>query len=169
MEDGDSWVFSKVITAEGKSAVDIYNKSLETFTELYGDANEVIKQSDKESGIVIGKGFLLSDIYEWNAWNVAVFKVWRIVKIEARDGRYKITVTIRDIDLEYGPKISEHCLHGDAYKLHDFYPYNNEAYKKFHSGHFSLLQTTCFGAQETIDAFAMKINKKLNEQTKDDW
>lgn len=169
VEDDGSWIFSKVFTVDGNTATDIYGVALETFAEMYGDSKAVIQTSDKEAGIVIGKGAVLSDAYEWTAWIAAIYRAWQIVKIEAREGRYKVTITVNEIEVETGGAVSPECLHGEKEPLFSFYPYNNSVVAKLHKGHYNALSYSYECALRMIDRFGEKINKKLAAKEDDNW
>lgn len=80
-------VFSKVIQADDKDKNIIYASARVLITEMFKSAKDVIQMDDSDKGIIIAKG--------WSAapgGEVGNCKIWYTLKIQSRDGRYKVDV-----------------------------------------------------------------------------
>lgn len=81
---------SKVVTAENKSADELFTLSREWFAKSFNSANDVIQLEDEENKKLIGKGSVRSDFI---ANNIAV-PVWLnfTITVQTKDGRYKYDI-----------------------------------------------------------------------------
>jgi len=82
--------YSEVIQAESVSKDDLYLRAKQFFVDVFKSANDVIQMDDKESGIIIGKGF--SDIYTKVMGVLTQQQMWYSIKIQSKEGRYKYTI-----------------------------------------------------------------------------
>lgn len=89
-EDGRV-VFSKIVSANECNADKIFNSVRLCITELFNSANDVIQMEDKESHILVCKGF--SKVPTRGLMGgVQAAQVWYTLKIQTKDGRYKIDI-----------------------------------------------------------------------------
>lgn len=80
---------SKIISVDSKTKNQLYIRANTWMVETFNNAKSVIQFSDKESGIVIGKYLMKSIITSTTTRN----DVYAIIKIQAKDGSTKITIT----------------------------------------------------------------------------
>lgn len=87
-------VFSKVIPAENQSADNIYTAARIFITEAFNSANDVIQLDDEEKGILIAKGWREQKAHSkfMNAFAGAPYQIYFTIKLQCRDGRYKIDI-----------------------------------------------------------------------------
>ena len=92
--DAGEVVFSQVIPAEGHSVDDIYTAAKIYITEAFRSANDVIQMDDKDNGILIIKGWREQTPQSgfMRAFAGAPYQVHFTMKIQARDGRYKVDI-----------------------------------------------------------------------------
>jgi len=97
------------------SSIEIY------LAEAYGDINEVIKLSDKERGLIVGKGAeenymkgMFGEKVPGGYWNYTF-------KIEVRDGRYRYS--IYDVYLETTEGVKTTKYYGYQKKRYEELPY----------------------------------------------
>lgn len=115
-ENDNEWVFVKVFDAENQSKDDIFTKALEVLVSLYKDAKEVIQIKDKESGLIVGKGFSDSDIRTINWTTICRNRCWHIIKIEIKDNKFRVTVTVSGVEREQDADL-RHPFDGTEYTL----------------------------------------------------
>ena len=84
--------FSKVIPAEGMNKNDLFVAMNEWFTEKYNSSNAVIQMSDKEAGIIIGKG---ATNYVDPRRSFACYSgiIRHTIKVQVKDGRFKVDLS----------------------------------------------------------------------------
>lgn len=84
IEDDGSVTFSSVIIADGKSKDELFVTAMDFLVSQYNNAQKVIQYSDKDAGIIMGKGCdkLKDDLLANHT-----------VKIECRDGRMRVRYT----------------------------------------------------------------------------
>lgn len=112
--------FSKVVTATDTAMTKdaIYDKVQSYFSYTYKDGKNVIQVADKEAGYIIGKGIypLISDTYK------TIFTE-HIVKVECRDGKARIIITVCDYD-EDGMAIPADAFgHKRTVRISSTYPF----------------------------------------------
>lgn len=119
-EDDGCLSFSRVITSNDTTMAKdaVYDRALSYFTYAYNDGRNVVQASDKESGYIIGKGvyMLCSDTYK------TIFTE-HIIKVECRDGRVRVIITVCDYD-EDGMAIPANAVgHKRTVKITSMYPF----------------------------------------------
>lgn len=100
---------SEVIQMEGLSQREIYNTAKNWLITSFKSAKDVIQMDDVEGGLIIGKG---STDYKNKSITYAASSgyISFVIKIQARDGRFKITVS----DYRH---TSTHSQYGDFWSM----------------------------------------------------
>jgi hypothetical protein len=164
--DEKEWVFTKTIDAQGKSKDEIYVVALEVLAGMYNSSKDAIQNRDKDAGQIIVKGFVDSEIRKLNWASIARNRVWHLIKIEARDDRYRITLSINTIWNEQGTALGP-IFAGEEYSLSKFYPYWKGCKSKYQEISFNNLKFAYDSSIATMDNIEENIAKKLNED--DNW
>ncbi|MCA0933095.1 DUF4468 domain-containing protein [Lutimonas saemankumensis] len=90
-DDEGNVIYTDVIKIDGKSGLELYNRSKDWFVENYNSANDVIQLDDKDRLKITGKGFFNEVI------KVGMAKldldVYHTISIQAKDGRYKYEIS----------------------------------------------------------------------------
>lgn len=83
--------YSEVVEISG-SKDSIYTKANLVFVDLFNNAESVIQFSDKEAGVVKGK-------YGPTSLSMGLdsYRVYSIIQVDAKDGKYRISMTLSDI------------------------------------------------------------------------
>jgi hypothetical protein len=145
LDENGNVTYQKIVDSLNLTKTEIYNRAMDYFVYNYGDANSVIQNKDVENGIIIGKGIFKS-VHTTNAVFL-FYKVdtWHILKVEAKDGKARITVSMTQIDLTTSG--------GDTPDTHvsslisEQYPLNPKGYQKniygkgFYNSHIRALET----------------------------
>ena len=165
-ESNGEWVFSKVIPANKISKDEIYNKALEALSKIYKDSKDVIQNKDKDAGIIIGKGFTDSDIRTINWASICRNRCWHLIKIEVKEGRYRVTITVSSLWNETGADL-RHSFNGKEYQLTNFYPYWKDCKPKHRITSFDNLKFVYESSMAIIDNIENEINKNMIPN--DEW
>lgn len=165
-ESESEWIFSKVISVDGVSKDEIYNKAIEALSKMYQDSKDAIQDKDKEAGVIIGKGFTDSSIRTINWASLCRNRCWHLIKIETKDERYKITITINSVWNETRADL-RHPFDGTEYKLSNFYPYWKDCKPKHRITSFDNLRFVYDSSLNIINSLEAEINK--NKTHSDDW
>lgn len=148
--DGN-WVFENVVQAPGYTKDQIYNALFETMNQAYRDSRDVISEKDRSTGVIIGKG--ITGAVVGSDWlQVTTDQCQQHFTVEARDGRYRIVITIDRVYIDKksvwdGRKISD-----SSYALGDFYPLWKECKPKYRERSFNHLR---FAYQSAIDMMSL--------------
>lgn len=125
--ENNDLIFSKVIKTDGNLSKDeIFTKVQAFFAYNYNSAKHVIQVSDKEQGLIIGKG-LYADLNEWVDSGFGIrykLSTEHIAKVECKDGRIRAIVTINNGLYEEGNWMDFHKNHYSyTYKFTNNYPF----------------------------------------------
>lgn len=84
-------LFTEVVEVPNTDKTELYLRAKEFFVEAFKSANDVIQLDDKESAVLIGKGF--SDINLKGGFGVPiVMKMYYTIKVQSKDSRYKYEI-----------------------------------------------------------------------------
>lgn len=121
LDENGNVSFTKIVQLDSVKKEDIYIKALAYFTYNYKSGDDVIQLSDKEKGVIIGKG-IFPEIYIDNG---KIFKkvtskydAIHLLRIDVKDGKARIIITIQQF------KISTHATNWVASVSTPSYPMN---------------------------------------------
>ena len=160
--EGDSWVITKVVEVPNTSSTDIYSAATLALSELLKDANDVIKEKDKETGNIVAKLTLpiKVDNLGLGSYKSLVFNT--TISIAIKDNRYRIKLTTED-----GKSTSNNNYIKDytSYVTH-YYPYWKDCKPKNRLISFETLQKIYNVTSGTVTGLEASINKRLKDS---DW
>lgn len=166
-ESPEEWVFTKIIQTEGHSAADILNAANEAILSVYSNCKDVIQEFDKDGNKIIAKGYVTSDVRVQSAFIIALYRPLQIVKVEAKDNRYKITLSIRETQVQCGGQVDAN-LFGDAtVSLSYYFPYNRNFKKSLRPISWDLLNFIYTSANDAISSIEKKVSVQLSSAN--DW
>lgn len=96
--------FSEVVSIENISKSELYNRAKQWIAITFKSASSVIQLDDKESGIIISKGFSIIYINNGIAGIISQ-KMYYTLYLHIKDGRYKYNFT----DIYYGDSSENAC------------------------------------------------------------
>lgn len=103
LEKDGSVSFSKIIESkDGKSKEELFSIIENYFTYNYNDGKSVIQSENKEQCYIIGKGVYGSYYKETKKgfyWRNMVFSTPHIIRIDCKDGRVRVIVTVSQYDV----------------------------------------------------------------------
>lgn len=158
-------LFSRVIQAPDFNKDALFVKILEIFSSVYVDSKVVIDAQDKEQGVIIGKGSD-SDV-NYNNFSGArqVNTVHHAIKVEVREGRFKVSLTLTNVDMAYydirGIKQWEY-----HHPIFNFYPFSDKIKLKYKDDSFNTIKFSIINANALFDRFEQKV---IKEEGDNDW
>src|SRR5450830_1164209 len=84
--------YTDIIQLQGVSKNEIYNRAKHWFIDTFNSGKDVIQLDDKETGEVIGKGCFKA-VWMINFYSSQSVNVWKTIKIQIKDGRYRYEIT----------------------------------------------------------------------------
>ena len=91
--------YQRIVELPQMKKDEIYKNALSYFVYNYGSGKSVIQTQDKDLGIIIGKGLYINVYSKSSFGSSASLNAWHIVKIEAKDGKARISISITDYEL----------------------------------------------------------------------
>jgi len=92
--------YQQVVDVDGASADELLSRARAWVAETYRSAQDVIQLDDPSAGRLIARG-----LTEYSVFTVAVYVRHRLT-VEARDGRYRVTVTDFEVQSASGDSAS---------------------------------------------------------------
>ena len=166
-ESPEEWVFTKVIPAEGHTAIEILNAANEAILSVYSSCKDVIQEFDKDGNKVIGKGYVTSDVRTQSAFIIALYRPLHLVKVEAKDNRYKVTLSIKETQIQCGAQVDANQFGDATVALSYYFPYDRKFKKSLRPICWDLLNFIYTSANKTISDIEKKVATKLSNG--DDW
>lgn len=166
-ENPEEWVFTKVIQAEGHSAGDILNAANEAILSVYSSCKDVIQEFDKDGCKVIGRGYVTSDVRTQNAFTIALYRPIQFVKVEAKDNRYKVTLSVKETQIQCGAQVDANQFGDATVALSYYFPYDRNFKKSLRPVCWDLLNFIYTSANGTISDIEKKVAAKLSSGS--DW
>ena len=156
-------VFSKVIQAPNLGKNALYVRLLEILSSMYKNTKNLIQVQDKEQGFILGKGIdeeVKPDILGAKAINT----IHHTIKIEVRERRFKVSITLTNVDMAYYDSKNR-----KSWEYHhpilNFYPFNQEIKLKYRDDSFNTIK---FGITNSISLID-NIEDKISKIEVEDW
>ena len=156
--------YNGVVQVDSTTADELYLRSKQLFVDVFKSANDVIQMDDKESKIIIGKGF--SDMHITVLATSTPIQMWYTLKIQSRDGRYKYD--IYDIKFKsYESQYSQNTTTSaeTVFDRESYYRKNGQSrdvYVKYKDAMTSSIRSL-------ITTIKNSMNKGVNDKKSDDW
>lgn len=98
VDDNQNLTYSHVVECPGMTKKQIYDRAQAWFIYNYSSGKDAIQTQDSTAGTVIGKGYY-DNVYT-GAIMMTTLKcdAWHIVRIEAKDGKYRVILTLTEWD-----------------------------------------------------------------------
>lgn len=97
--------FESIDTIEGMTKEKIFDKAKLWFVDYYKNSKEIIQQEDREQGFIIGKAIF--NLYEINGAGKGDHACKYTIKIECKDGRYRLQLFDFLYDNDYQLEVIE--------------------------------------------------------------
>ncbi len=168
LDDNNNVTYQKIVEVPGLSKDEIYQRGESYFIYNYGSGKSVIQSQDKGAGILIAKGLYTDVLQAKEALVVRYVDTWHIVKIEAKDGRARVTLTLTEYDIKT-TDMNGTPKYYNGIKISVEYPINqdgkqpNSMGKAFYNSHLRAM-----ASMEAIEK-ALKEGNTAKEGEKSDW
>ncbi|MCX6328352.1 MAG: DUF4468 domain-containing protein [Bacteroidia bacterium] len=138
--------YNKVVDCLNLNKTELYNRAMDYFVHNYGvDVDSVIQNRDVVNGIITGRGIFKKVHAVNDVLQSTTIDTWHILKVEAKDGRARITLSLTQYDerMRGGELPDNHYL----YPISKQYPFNLNGYQKdfyeqaFHKSNLKALET----------------------------
>ena len=147
----------------------LYYMVKEYITTAYNNANAVTQIDSKEQGLIVCKG-LYTDIYctEIAIGSAGRYTATHIMKIDIKDGRIRVTITVTNINEYY----SDSGRSTDR-KMTDYYPLNQGPRdimeKKMKAREGYVFYKIVNRMSNTINDIKVKLSKPQTKKDSDEW
>ena len=84
--------YTDVVQLQGVSKDEMYKRAKHWFIDSFNSGKDVIQFEDKENGEVISKG-CFKTIWMTNFYSSQSINVWKTIKIQIKDDRYRYEIT----------------------------------------------------------------------------
>ncbi len=99
LDDNGNVTYVSVIEVPELSFEKIWNRSLNYFTYNYSDGKSVIQVQDKDQGTLTAKGMYNEVHVGMNMVGTVTIDCWHIVRIDVKEGRARVIVTMTDYEV----------------------------------------------------------------------
>lgn len=121
IDDNGNITYVKIVEVPGLSKDEIYSRANNYFVYNYGSGKSVIQTEDKEKGTLVGKGiFPVYEKYVVLGNITCKVNAWHILRIDAKNGRARLILTLTNYEVFYGAKSEE-------MQITSLYPFNEKA------------------------------------------
>ncbi len=162
--DGNNIVASRVIEDIPGTKDEIYSKVKNYFARTYKNSKSVLQTDDKESGVVIGRGYY-SDFYGTTFMISSVyFSAYHILRIDIKDGRVRVVCSVSEMITAADTKGTSRS----DYLITEYAPITDK--RKFDKGKQSeaLIQLVAL-MNATIDSVEKSLKEGSLSIEKEDW
>ena len=123
IDDNGNVTYQRIVEVPDMKKDDIYNRVLNYFVYNYGSGKSVIQTQDKENGQIIGKGIYdrLHTFSNGSGW--VYLGTWHIVRIDVKDGKARIIITLTEYSEDYKGSLSSTNVSGE-------FPINKDGSRK---------------------------------------
>jgi hypothetical protein len=149
-------LISKVIQAPNLNKGELYVRLLEILSSTYSNSKNLIQVQDKEQGFILGKGRdtnTVPDIFGLSQVNT----VYHTIKVEVKDYRFKVSVTLTNVDREGYNGNRKSWEYKNS--ILDFYPFSDKIKLKYVDDSFNTIKFSITNAISLIDSFEDKVSK----------
>ena len=123
LDDNGNVTYQRIVEVPNMKKDDIYNRVLNYFVYNYGSGKSVIQTQDKENGQIIGKG-LYENLHTFsNGFGWVYLSTWHIVRVDVKDGKARIILTLTEYSEDFKGSISAHLIK-------DEFPVNKDGGRK---------------------------------------
>ena len=163
--------FEKIIRCDSVSASELFNRVVNYISYNYS-SNKGIEVQDRAQNLIVARGYY-KDFYDRGDFSGArhICTAEHIIRIDVRDGRFKVTINVGDID-ERVPNANTYTFsRGGKMNLINMFPINKPDFKiedrvsKTENNEMELFYALFLRIQSTFS----KLEKISKEKVDNDW
>ena len=102
--------YSGVVEVPGATKAELYSRAREWFANTFGSSKAVLEMDDRESGKLIGNANAETSIDYGGILGTAPTRLWRTIRVEIKEGRYRYTFTNFDMGALSGLQAEAHPI-----------------------------------------------------------
>lgn len=130
MDKTDSGLnFTNIIEMPNCPKNELFVKVMTVIGILYNDGKSVIQNSDKEEGVIFGKGILTADRIKVAFGVNENIEYNHAIKVDIKDNKCRITITVTDFKFTYINSLNNGIIASNTEPVLNQYPFTD--YKKF--------------------------------------
>ena len=95
LDKNDALTFTEVTECKGQTKEQLYTKLNYWFASTFNDANSVIQLNDKESGTLIGVGFVEAVASHTGGFNQYTVHIRPVIKVDIKDNKIRVTYSVQ--------------------------------------------------------------------------
>lgn len=99
LDKNNCLTFTQVVECPNQTKEQLYVKLNYWYTATFNDANSVINLNDKESGVIIGSGYVANIAEHMGGMNAYKISIRPIIKTDIKDNKIRITYTVQDYEV----------------------------------------------------------------------
>jgi len=150
--------YKEVVEVPNATSQELFFRAKIMLANRYVSSPDVTKMEDKENGIIVIKAFFEKGHNDY----VTNPKMWYTLTIEAREGRYRYTIT----DIKYTFSVHVHPVHRQHDYVFQEWAFTGKAYKKkFYDSYGEYLR----GIDNHFKVLVSNIKKDMQSDLKQDW
>lgn len=100
LDKNNSLSYTQVIECGNQDKEHLYIALNYWFTATFNDADAVIQLNDKESGVIIAKGFIPGIASHAGGMNSYLVSIHPIIRVDIKDAKIRVTYTIQSYDVD---------------------------------------------------------------------
>lgn len=140
LDKNDAITRTTIVEATSKTANQIYVEVNNWFIHSFNSGKSVIQLNDKESGVIIGKGYLNNVAKHISFTSSADIHAWVIIRVDIKQGKFRVMTTVQEYEMEMGTGVigaMNTGLNGtpdtksrQTWLPKDCFPFSGKKYKK---------------------------------------
>jgi hypothetical protein len=125
-----------IVDSPNKTKNEIYIEVNNWFVHSFNSGKSVIQLNEKESGVIIGKGYLNNIATHTSMTTNSILDAWVIIRVDIKEDKFRVMATVQEYDLEMGAGIIG-AMSSTGNKMQrvqwvpkDCFPFDSKNYKK---------------------------------------
>ena len=134
LDKNDAISKTVIIDCPGYHKGKIYVEANNWFIHTFDDGSSVIQLSDKEEGVIIGKGFLRGISEHTAALTNSIVDAWVIIRVDIKDDKFRVITTIQNYEMNMGSGIvgaigGDNTIQKQSWTPVTCFPFDSKNYK----------------------------------------
>lgn len=115
VEDNSVSYYKVLKSKRGQSKEELFNILKAYFTYAYGSGKAVIEDANPDTQTIMAKG-IYPEVHIYQGWSLEKYDIPHVVRIECRDGRARVVITIGNYDItSYDGPLTEKIVRNIAH------------------------------------------------------
>ncbi|HET6558071.1 MAG TPA: DUF4468 domain-containing protein [Prolixibacteraceae bacterium] len=123
LDENNCLFYQEIVELPGLDKSSLFQRAENYFIYTYSSGKDVIQTKDKETGIIIGKGYWY-DLFTGVSIGSFNYSASHILRIDAKDGKARITLTVKDYHIHWE---GDNMVRDYDNPINSIYPINYES------------------------------------------